>query len=83
MNVQPVVPITLNAEWNVISRTIVPLISQTDVVGNSSESGLGDVATAPVLLAQGAHGQRLDMGRRTRIPIADGDRRLSSGRNSG
>lgn len=43
MNVQPVVPITLNDEWNVISRTIVPLISQTDVVGNGSESGLGDV----------------------------------------
>jgi hypothetical protein len=43
MNVQPVVPITLNAEWNVISRTIVPLISQTDVTGNGSESGVGDV----------------------------------------
>lgn len=39
LNVQPVVPMSLNAEWNLISRTIVPLISQSDVVGNGSESG--------------------------------------------
>jgi hypothetical protein len=26
VNVQPVVPITLNAEWNVISRTILPVV---------------------------------------------------------
>lgn len=43
LNVQPVVPISLNAEWNVISRTIVPLISQDNVVPGSSESGLGDI----------------------------------------
>lgn len=43
LNVQPVVPVELNADWNVISRTIVPIISQSDVAGNGSESGLGDV----------------------------------------
>lgn len=42
MNFQPVVPMSLNAEWNVISRTIVPVVSQTDVVPGSSQSGLGD-----------------------------------------
>ena len=31
LNVQPVIPISLNAEWNLISRTIVPLIDQNDV----------------------------------------------------
>jgi hypothetical protein len=43
LNVQPVVPISLNADWNVISRTIVPIVSQSDVVPGSSESGIGDV----------------------------------------
>jgi len=44
LNVQPVVPITLNADWNVISRTIVPLISQEDIVpGSGSQFGLGDI----------------------------------------
>jgi len=44
VNVQPVVPITLNAEWNVISRTILPVvIDQKDVVSGTSQSGIGDI----------------------------------------
>lgn len=40
---KPVVPITLNPEWNLISRTIVPYIDQKDIVpGVGSQSGLGD-----------------------------------------
>lgn len=43
LNFQPVVPISLNEDWNVISRTIVPIKSQTDVAGNSgTQAGLGD-----------------------------------------
>jgi hypothetical protein len=30
MNIQPVIPISLNDEWNLISRTIVPVIKQWD-----------------------------------------------------
>ena len=44
MNVQPVVPIALNQDWNLISRTILPLVSQSDIYpGAGSQSGLGDV----------------------------------------
>ena len=44
LNVQPVVPIDLNEDWNVISRTIVPLIAQEDVFAfDRRQSGLGDV----------------------------------------
>ncbi|MDM0036770.1 transporter [Variovorax sp. J22P271] len=43
LNFQPVVPISLNADWNVISRTIVPIISQHNVVPGSSQSGFGDI----------------------------------------
>lgn len=42
-NVQPVIPISFKAEWNVISRTIVPLIDQKDVAPGTSQSGIGDV----------------------------------------
>jgi hypothetical protein len=43
-NIQPVIPFTLNDDWNLISRTIVPLIDQDDVpIGGASEFGLGDV----------------------------------------
>ena len=42
VNVQPVVPFTLNEDWNVISRTIVPYVYQENVLGTSSQSGLSD-----------------------------------------
>jgi hypothetical protein len=43
LNVQPVIPISLNEDWNVISRTIVPLIDQEDIPAGEDETGLGDV----------------------------------------
>ena len=44
VNVQPVIPISLNEGWNVISRTIVPIAWQDDIAGNSGDQfGLGDV----------------------------------------
>jgi hypothetical protein len=43
MNVQPVIPVSLNADWNMISRTIVPFIWQEDVFpGAGSQFGIGD-----------------------------------------
>jgi len=44
LNVQPVIPISLNPDWDIISRTIVPIIDLQDfpVTGND-ESGIGDV----------------------------------------
>ena len=43
LNVQPVVPFSLGSRWNLITRTIVPLMSAHDVPPGSSESGLGDI----------------------------------------
>ena len=44
LNIQPVIPISLNEDWNVISRTILPVIWQNDIAGPSGEqSGLGDI----------------------------------------
>lgn len=41
-NIQPVIPISLSTDWNVISRTILPVIYQDKVVGTGSQSGLSD-----------------------------------------
>jgi len=44
LNIQPVVPFELSQDWNIISRTILPVINQSDVSAESkSESGIGDV----------------------------------------
>jgi hypothetical protein len=42
-NIQPVIPFELNDEWNVITRTIVPIVSQPEIQpGQDRETGLGD-----------------------------------------
>ena len=43
LNIQPVVPMHLNEDWNVISRTIIPLVSQPAPAIDSSTNGIGDI----------------------------------------
>jgi hypothetical protein len=43
LNIQPVIPITLSPEWNLISRTIIPLMDQPNPAEDSSIFGLGDI----------------------------------------
>jgi len=44
LNIQPVIPFSLSENWNLISRTILPVISQQDVVaGAGTQSGIGDI----------------------------------------
>jgi hypothetical protein len=44
INVQPVIPISLGEEWNLISRTILPIVDQSNIpAAGFSETGLGDV----------------------------------------
>ena len=42
VNIQPVLPFSLSDDWNLISRTILPVIDQTDVPSAGiSENGIG------------------------------------------
>jgi hypothetical protein len=44
MNFQPVIPVPLSEDWNMISRTIVPVIYQDDIFpGAGDQFGLGDL----------------------------------------
>lgn len=43
LNFQPVIPIELNKNWNIISRTIVPVVDQVNIVpGSGTQFGLSD-----------------------------------------
>lgn len=43
-NVQPVIPLEFGSNWNLITRTIVPVIYQDDIFpGAGSQFGLGDI----------------------------------------
>src|SRR5271165_3724387 len=44
VNIQPVIPISVNDDWNIITRTILPIISLPGFApGQSGTSGIGDV----------------------------------------
>ena len=44
INIQPVIPFSLSEDWNLISRTILPVIDQNDVpVQGMGASGIGDL----------------------------------------
>ena len=43
LNVQPVIPFDLNDDWNLISRTILPVVRQSDIFpGAGTQTGVGD-----------------------------------------
>ena len=43
-NIQPVIPFSLSEDWNLITRTIVPVIyAESPVKGGTDQSGLGDI----------------------------------------
>ena len=44
MTVQPVIPFSISEDWNVISRTIVPVVFQDGVIpGRGNQSGFGNI----------------------------------------
>jgi hypothetical protein len=43
VNIQPVIPFSLNSDWNLITRTILPIISQPGLAPNQGRTnGIGD-----------------------------------------
>ena len=44
VNIQPVIPVSLSTEWNLIIRTIMPVIyAESPVPGGDNKAGLGDI----------------------------------------
>jgi hypothetical protein len=45
VNIQPVIPFSLDADWNLISRTIVPVVKQHDIsTGSGDQFDIGETA---------------------------------------
>jgi hypothetical protein len=56
MNFQPVVPIKLNENLNLITRYILPIVTQYNITGeNTSQSGLGDATISAFLSPAKTH----------------------------
>jgi hypothetical protein len=62
-NIQPVIPFSLNEDWNLISRTILPVTYQDDIFpGEGSQFGLGDINLSLFFFAQETDFQCFDLG---------------------
>ncbi len=75
MNIQPVIPIAINENWNIISRTILPVIGLQDVpVDGDDEFGLGDVLQSFFLSPAKPTGFGLIWGGGPRVSDSHGNR---------
>jgi hypothetical protein len=44
LNIQPVIPVSISDDWNVISRTILPVVFQDEIFsGSGNQEGIGDI----------------------------------------
>jgi hypothetical protein len=83
LEIEPVIPVTLNPDWNLISRTIVPIIEQPALgPGVGSVSGLGDIQPSFYFSpARPTHGVIWGLGPSFSLPTAS-DRSLGTGKDS-
>jgi len=69
LNIQPVIPFELNNDWNLITRTIVPVIWQpASAPGESSTSGIGGTSFSAFFSPANAEGTIWGAGPITQIP---------------
>ncbi|MUV12675.1 transporter [Noviluteimonas gilva] len=75
LNIQPVVPFSIGEDWNLISRTIVPIIEQHDLVPGTSQRGIGNVTQSLFFSpkATTASGWTWGVGPAFLLPIASND----------
>ncbi len=70
LNVQPVIPFSISEDWNLITRTILPVVyAESPVRGGDSEFGLGDkIFVRSIRTGEARKKGRLDI----RSPTFDG-----------
>lgn len=69
LNIQPVIPVTLNKDWNIITRTILPLIWQPQLSTlEDSTFGLGDTQFSAFLSPSNAKGWIWGVGAIAQLP---------------
>jgi len=75
LNIQPVYPISLNDNWNLITRTILPVISQPAFSANQDrETGLGDLNATAFFSPKNSGRWTWGVGPTISLPTATDDR---------
>jgi len=82
LNVQPVIPITLTKDWNLLTRTIMPIINQPSLFPEmESAFGMGDINPTLFLSPKAPGGFIWGVGPTFTLPTAT-DRLLGAGKYS-
>jgi len=69
LNIQPVIPIEINKDWNLITRTILPVISQPPLFpGDDSTNGVGETEFSAFLSPSDASGTVWGVGPIVQLP---------------
>jgi hypothetical protein len=76
---EPVIPIRLHKDWNLISRTTIPLVQEDGLFESTTQTGLGDVIQSVFLSPSQTGPFFLGAGAAFLIPTAT-DTRLGSGK---
>jgi hypothetical protein len=42
LNIEPIIPISLDEKWKIVSRSTIPVIDQRNIIPGTSQDGLGD-----------------------------------------
>ncbi len=62
-NIQPVIPVDVNENWNIITRTIIPIVNQEDIFPEAgSQFGLGDINLSLFISPQNSSGDGITWG---------------------
>jgi hypothetical protein len=74
-NIQPVWPVELNEDWNLITRTIVPVVTQPELIpGQGRKTGLGDTTFTAFLSPRDSGAWIWGVGPAVLIPTNTDDR---------
>jgi hypothetical protein len=74
LNIQPVIPIEVNKDWNIITRTIVPVISQPQLSPTTDRTnGIGDTVFSAFLSPAQPHGWIWGVGPVVQLPTNTSD----------
>jgi len=69
LNIQPVIPVEINKDWNIITRTIVPVISQPQLSPTTDrKNGIGDTVFTAFLSPAQPHGLIWGVGPVVQLP---------------
>jgi hypothetical protein len=75
LNIQPVIPVSVNDNWNIITRTILPIISLPAFApGQGGGSGIGDVQVSAFLSPANPGSLIWGVGAVTQLPTHSNDR---------